>query len=154
MSNVGNSHIEQLCQEHGIRWVRAPRAVDSKALPTARVVMFATFTDPLSYYAALHEIGHVMLHCGLPKEDAQLITREAEAWVWALDNALDDPPPTARRFIALALLSYLDCPELNRHKEQLDSPPVRTMLSRLQRVLADLDQEGEETGLDSFVWPR
>lgn len=58
-----------------------------------------------AYLVALHELGHV----GTDKDSKLMLEREALAWRWAVDRALEGPTAEGWRYIASALRSYTIC---------------------------------------------
>lgn len=72
-------------------------------------------TEPVPYFIAMHELGHVVLHTRL---DGRLRVRprlgrldaEAEAWMWALNMALIEPDAEVWEHIANVTATYLAWP--------------------------------------------
>lgn len=73
-----------------------------RAHPGERSISIAPVTGVVSYYVALHEIGHIVCR----GRSAPKLEQEANAWQWAIDNAIVEPSPAVRKGIARRLRSY------------------------------------------------
>jgi hypothetical protein len=73
------------------------------AVPARRAIWIRPVTGMVSYYVALHEIGHLI---GRGRA-APKLEQEANAWDWAIANAGFPPTPGVRRGIERRLRSYL-----------------------------------------------
>ena len=60
--------------------------------------------EPTTYLLALHELGHLASVEGWGK--VVRLQEEADAWRWALEQSLIDPPAEAWAYVAWALRSY------------------------------------------------
>jgi hypothetical protein len=103
--DVMESHVEELCREHGIELVGASsrgRAIRWRggkleiSIPPVR--------GQVSYFIALHEIGHLVGQ----GRSAPRLESEANAWLWALDQSVVEPTPATLRSISRRLRGYLD----------------------------------------------
>ena len=83
-----------------------------------------------AYFTALHEIGHIVVgHFG-PKSCyfSDRLNGESDAWLWALNNAIEQPTSkTRKRIWHLGLGSYTPWDDAK------DGPSYRLMLARLGR---------------------
>lgn len=112
-----DAHVEQLCAEHGIelsgnsargraiRW-RGGRLQIS--IPPVR--------GQVSYFIALHEIGHLVGR----GRSAPRLEAEANAWLWALENAAVEPTQATLRSISRRLDGYL---QWARNRQYRRVPP-------------------------------
>lgn len=101
------AHIESLILEHGIT-VDWRESTNGRSWRKTRKVRLSVVKGPSTYAVALHEIGHVV-----GPQKGRSIDREAQAWRWAEQNALEWTEPmikTAARSIA----SYLKAAEEGR----------------------------------------
>ena len=71
----------------------------------------------VSYFVALHEIGHLVG----PGRSGRGLEKEASAWRWALATAIVEPSETCRRRLGRRLRSYVRWAELRQHRRR---PPV------------------------------
>lgn len=98
------AHVERLCAEHGIELVGSSargRAIRWRG--GALQISIPPIKGQVSYFIALHEIGHLIG----PGRSAPRLESEANAWIWALDNAAFDPTLATRRSIVRRLQGYL-----------------------------------------------
>jgi hypothetical protein len=69
-----HDHIERLCREHDILWVRDCRQpMRSWSIGEAEEIHSAPIRSSISYASALHEIGHVL---GRHQTSRRVIVRE------------------------------------------------------------------------------
>jgi hypothetical protein len=66
--------------------------------------MLPEVRSQVTYFLALHEIAHCLLH---RTRRVPRLTEEAEAWEWALGHAVVDPSPATARSMYRKLGSYL-----------------------------------------------
>lgn len=101
-------HVKCLCKELDIERVIAPGRGHAKV--KQRVIQHPPITllDPMTYFVALHEIGHVVV--GL---SGTRLEREAACWRYALDVALFEPHFSIRQRICACLVRYLYRAEVN-----------------------------------------
>lgn len=114
------SHIRQLVAEHGIElnlpdkppmWSLNGRVdtYGSAGGYDIEIVMPHGWTD-LAYWIGLHEVGHIAhkhYWKSCPYFGPERQEREAEAWEWALDNALAPPEAeTVSAIMRFSLASY------------------------------------------------
>jgi hypothetical protein len=101
-------HVRQLCAEHGIERIIAPgrghARVKKREIQHPQITVF----DPMTYFVALHEIGHILV--GL---SGTRLEREAACWRYALDVALFEPHFSIRQRICACLVRYLYRAQLN-----------------------------------------
>lgn len=103
VASVGKleKHIHRLCQENGIRRIVKPGR--GRARVAMRVIRHPPLgQDPMAYFVALHEIGHVVI--GLT---GTRLEREALAWQYALDNSIIPVHYSIRQRICACLIRYL-----------------------------------------------
>ena len=95
-------HVKQLCKEHDIARVVVPGR--GRARVRKREIQHPpiTLSDPMTYFVALHEVGHIMV--GL---SGTRLEREAACWRYALDVALIEPHFSIRQRICACLVRYL-----------------------------------------------
>lgn len=101
-----NSHIRALADANGIGIRETPGRYDAVAgkdrSDGARWIRIPPIRTPITYYTALHELGHLLGEPGRYRLD-----EEARAWEWALANAAEPPSPGVRKMIRRNLRSYL-----------------------------------------------
>lgn len=97
------AHVEEIAAVHGIR-VNYVEGLPEGAQAFVRLRMIRTppITDLLSYYIALHELGHLV---GRGRRSPQL-EREANGWVYAIETARWPQTPEVSRAISSSLQSY------------------------------------------------
>ena len=108
------THIAQLCGEHAIIADKQLKRVDVFALPHKRVIAISDLGDPVAYFSALHEVGHVVLgHVRLKDDNGtpKVIDQETEAWEWALAHAKFKPTRDVCKAISNFIGSYLAAQE-------------------------------------------
>lgn len=95
-------HVAALCKEHGISRIVAPGR--GRASVPRRLIKHPkiTMADPMSYFVALHEVGHILV--GL---SGTRLEREAACWRYALDVALIEPHFSIRQRICACLVRYI-----------------------------------------------
>lgn len=95
-------HVAQLCKELKIQRTVVPGR--GRAQVNSRRVQHPpiTLSDPMTYFVALHEVGHVVV--GL---EGTRLEREAACWRYALDNALIEPHFSIRQRICACLVRYI-----------------------------------------------
>lgn len=114
---INQDHIWELCGQHDItvRWHRGrafSEAPDGsyygQAKGTREIVLGwqAEGEDP--YWVALHEIAHIVLpeHLGLP-HDPTGTAKEANCWMWALEQARTPPSLDQVSRMLMNLKSYV-----------------------------------------------
>lgn len=94
------AHVAELAEAHGV--IIRDRSPGGRATPSLRMVAIGPVTGVVSYYVALHEIAH----CVGRGRSAPKLECEANAWQWAIDNAIVPPTPAVRKGIARRLRSY------------------------------------------------
>jgi hypothetical protein len=98
------AHVEDLCREHGIELVGASSRVAPSAGRAAGSIAIPPIRGQVSYFIALHEIGHLVGR----GRSAPRLESEANAWLWALDHAVVEPTTATLRSISRRLRGYLD----------------------------------------------
>src|SRR2546425_10897650 len=113
-------HVQDLCAGHGIELIEggAGRAVViGTGARRRRLVRTPPVRGQVSYFVALHEIGHLIG----PGRSATRLEKEAAAWRWALANSLVAPTETTRRRLGARLRSYVRWAEYRQHRRR---PPA------------------------------
>jgi hypothetical protein len=99
------SHIEELCREHGIELVGASSRGRAIRWRGGRLeISIPPIRGQVSYFIALHEIGHLVGR----GRSAPRLESEANAWIWALDHSVVEPTPATLRSISRRLNGYLN----------------------------------------------
>lgn len=108
-------------------------------------------TDPVAYFVALHELGHLAIdelqdgtgfvrraRCGK-------LDHEARAWLWALNTALIEPTIEVWDDIIASVDSYIEWAEGDRRVKP--SEELEALLMHAVRARADLaSREAPQTG--------
>jgi hypothetical protein len=79
------SHVETLCSKHSI--ALEYRRSGGRSWRKTRRISVGPVLSNVTYAVALHEIGHI-----LGRSPARRLDREASAWQWARENALEWTP--------------------------------------------------------------
>lgn len=95
-------HVAKLCKELNIQRTVAPGRGRARVPLRAIKHPPITLQDPMTYFVALHEVGHIIV--GL---EGTRLEREAACWRYALDNALIEPHFSIRQRICACLVRYL-----------------------------------------------
>lgn len=95
------SSVAELVSMHELECIEYKGA--GRAWPRLRRIKIKRVTGIVSYYAALHEIGHIV---GKGRS-ARKLEREANAWAYAIEVAIVKPTRSVEHHIARALRSYL-----------------------------------------------
>jgi hypothetical protein len=114
------AHIHDLCATHGIVLVvggRGRAEVRRRGSQRTRLVRVPPIRGQVSYYIALHEIGHLVG----PGRSGRRLEKEAAAWQWALANSVVAPTDATRRRLGAKLRSYVRWAEHRQHRRR---PPV------------------------------
>jgi hypothetical protein len=99
-----NAHVEELCGTHGIELAGASARGRAIRWRGGRLeIAIPEIRGQVSYFIALHEIGHLVGR----GRSAPRLEAEANAWLWALDNAAVEPTAATRRSISRRLHGYL-----------------------------------------------
>ena len=113
-------HVERLAAEHGVT-VRRLAPAEKNVKSYGPVILVRGINTQINYFEALHELGHsILVHVGGQKSPDTLC-KEAEAWQWAIDNALVTPSARTRRDIGECLREYRDHGE--EHGDRYAQPP-------------------------------
>lgn len=94
------AHVAELAEANGVE-VEVYQG-NGRAVPRERVIRIKAVRGVVSYYVALHEIGH----CVMRGRSKPTLECEALAWQWAIDRAIVKPSPAVRKMIRRALRSY------------------------------------------------
>lgn len=134
------AHIDALCFKHRISRFFIPRYevhTDSSSDPLHRNIKIADISDSLTYWVALHEIGHIVDPFSLQifnkyvprflskqlyywKEVPECLRMEARAWIWAFDNSLFELDEGGYSILRSGFSSYIknampdDHPEIEK----------------------------------------
>lgn len=98
------THITALCAEHGITMEERVSS-GGRAYKRDRRIHIRPVKSLITYFVALHEIGHIVHPQGSGK--GLRLEKEYHAWDWAIDNALVDPSDVVMARIRTYLKSYL-----------------------------------------------
>lgn len=110
-------HVEELCAEHGIELTGASARGRAIRWRGGRLeISIPPIRGQVSYFIALHEIGHLVGR----GRSAPRLEAEANAWVWALDNAAFEPTDATLRSISKRLDGYL---QWARNRQYRRVPP-------------------------------
>ena len=110
------THIADLCSEHGIE-VTA-HSSGGRAWRQIRKVSIKPVRSAVTYAVALHEIGHILG----PDQNKPSLFKEAGAWMWATQNALEWSPQM-RAKAAKCLDSYARH-AIRKHKRGVCNAPT------------------------------
>lgn len=95
-------HVRELARDHNVAVEIYTGA--GRAWPGGRAISIREIRGPSTYFAALHELAHLIG----PGRSARKLEAEASAWAWALEVARRPPTPGVQRMIARSLRSYLE----------------------------------------------
>lgn len=116
------AHVAELCERHGIGLAGASRR--GRAIRWRggkREIAIPEIRGQVSYFIALHEIGHLVG----PGRSRPRLEAEANAWLWALDNAAVEPTPATLRSISRRLRGYLEWARNRQHRRVPPRIPPR-----------------------------
>jgi hypothetical protein len=117
-----DSHIALLCQEHDIELAGSSARGRAIRWRGGRLqIAIPEIRGQVSYFIALHEIGHLV---GKGRS-APRLEAEANAWVWALDNAAVEPTAATLRSISKRLRGYLAWAQNRQHRRVPPRIPPR-----------------------------
>jgi hypothetical protein len=91
-------HVERIIASHGLTVTAHSRG--GRANRRRKTIAIRPVKTAITYAVALHELGHV-----LGKSAAHRLDREANAWKWAKENAIEWTGPMETKMRA-CLLSY------------------------------------------------
>lgn len=131
-------HVEALVREHRV-WLRGSNR-RGRAWRSLRMMSIPEVRGQVSYMLALHELGHLLApgHTTLTR-----LQQEAQAWQWALDNAICEPTPTTGRAMYRRLTSYLRnyvAVNLRNGREVRKIPLAGDPFYRVADLLADIGE--------------
>jgi hypothetical protein len=98
------AHIAELCRHHGIKLNGATRGRATRWHGGRLEISIPPIRGQVSYFVALHEIGHLVG----PGRSKPRLEAEANAWLWALEQAVVEPTAATRRSISNRLRGYLE----------------------------------------------
>lgn len=109
------AHISELCARMQVTRITVSAIEQSYSKSGERVIgTLADIGDELTYYVALHELGHIARgHRGRGSADIfngtsrATLRKEGQAWLWAFEHAECKLPPAAARRGLEFLHSYL-----------------------------------------------
>jgi hypothetical protein len=134
------AHISELCERLGARHIRIEVLEGSYSTrdPEPRIVT-PPVKDALTYWVALHELGHLACehepHADFFGVSTRTLEKEGEAWLWALENAREPmQPDTAARCVSF-LQTYLRAAEDDYPPHQAEQ--AYALLRRTQLALTD-----------------
>jgi len=116
------SHITQLCQDYDIELSGSSARGRAIRWRGGRLqIAIPEIRGQVSYFIALHEIGHLV---GKGRS-APRLEAEANAWLWALDNAAVEPTDATLRSISKRLNGYLAWAQNRQHRRVPPRIPPR-----------------------------
>ena len=95
------AHFEKAAEQYQVKVIYYTGS--GRAFPRERKVMVRPVRGPSTYFAAMHELGHIVG----PGRSGHKLEREAMAWNWAFGAAIRKPTKTVRHHVAKCLRSYL-----------------------------------------------
>ncbi len=95
-------HVALLCENNNIL-LRTYQG-GGRAWTKVKLIQINPIRGPVSYFLALHEIGHLIGE----GRSAPKLEMEANAWMWALENSMRPPTKSVRAKIRRSLHSYYD----------------------------------------------
>ena len=117
-----DSHIAQLCAEHGIGLTGSSSRGRAIRWRGGRLeISIPEIRGQVSYFIALHEIGHLVGR----GRSAPRLEAEANAWLWALKHAAVRPTDATLRSISKRLHGYLEWARNRQHRRVPPRIPPR-----------------------------
>ena len=117
-----NDHIEELCGAHGIELAGSSARGRAIRWRGGRLeIAVPEIRGQVSYFIALHEIGHLVGR----GRSAPRLEAEANAWLWALENAAVEPTAATKRSISRRLSGYLAWAENRQYRKVPPRIPPR-----------------------------
>ena len=102
------AHVLAICLENEVDWEwRGRRGYAQYAHPRkgeAAVVTLPPVKGQMTYFVALHELGHVL---SPGNRYMRQLEREADAWRWAFANSEEEPTQATLRGVKRRLAGYL-----------------------------------------------
>lgn len=103
------AHVASLCEAYGVDLEELDRSGGGRAIvylrTKRRVIRVPAIRGPVSYWVALHELGH---HVARGRSSGGRIDKELVAWRWAAAEARFPPPVSVRRAVVRSLRSYVE----------------------------------------------
>ena len=118
---VRTCHLRMLARGHGVRYrcyKNSPLEMRVSGQAHVQGDLIEVYThgqdieDEEAYFVALHELAHVVQHHnivengGWSNRTGRIVEAEAEAWCWALENALQRPSWRVAETISARVWSY------------------------------------------------
>lgn len=117
-----NDHIEELCEAHGIELAGSSARGRAIRWRGGRLeIAVPEIRGQVSYFIALHEIGHLVGR----GRSAPRLEAEANAWLWALENAAVEPTAATKRSVSRRLRGYLAWAENRQYRKVPPRIPPR-----------------------------
>jgi hypothetical protein len=146
------AHVTDLCSANGIeldeRRTSGGRAITFRRSPR-RVIKVAPIRGPVSYWVALHELGHLMAR---RRTSGGRIDKELVAWEWAVAEARFAPSLSVRRAIIRSLCSYIQW-ALARQYRRHGRPRLPEAQHPIWGFIADLALPEDEAVVDR-LWRK
>lgn len=127
-------HVSTLCTIHGIT-IEARVSSGGRAYKKSRKIHIRPVKSLITYFTALHEIGHIVDPLGSGR--GLRLEQEYHAWDWAIQNALVDPNAAVQKLIHRCLTSYLRKVEYSKKmKKPTADHPLWDMLREMKEGAA------------------
>lgn len=129
-------HVWELAMQNAIELDVRERHTHGRAWARSRKVRISRVTTLRRYFIALHELGHLVAR---RRTVGTRLDREARAWQWALDHALEPPNTHVWQLITESLRSYLTWAENRQDREHgrpilpVEGDEFSALLERAQR---------------------
>jgi hypothetical protein len=136
-------HVAELCDAHRVV-THDRRSAGGRATPRLRMVSFGPICGIVSYYVALHEIGH----CVGRGRSAPVLECEGNAWQWAIDNAIVAPSPAVWKMIRRCLGNYHARHERMARRRYVRFPPEDHVFWRLAEIEPHTQRNGGRNAAD------
>jgi hypothetical protein len=141
------AHIADLCSGHAIE-LDEGRTSGGRAITFRRshrrVIKVPPIRGPVSYWVALHELGHLMAR---RRTSGCRIDKELVAWQWAAAEARFDPSLSVRRAIVRSLSSYIQW-ALARQYRRHGRPRLPEIHHPIWGFMAELALPEDQTVID------
>lgn len=119
------AHIDLIAKRYEVTIMWDGR---DKAWPSAKIVSLRPVASQITYFIALHEIGHCVTYAS----DQSKADREALAWDWAFKNSIITPTPATRARCAKYFSSYVQRGIIDNISEQHE--PTFMAVARLMNI--------------------
>lgn len=94
-----NDHVYQLADQHHVIILYKGRGM---AYRHKRFITIPPIKGQVTYFVALHELGHI-----IGPNPSRVLDKERAAWEWALANTIVEPSPATLRSIQRYVCSHL-----------------------------------------------